>query len=419
MITESTIKKWYTPVEVTTLKKWLIVSIIANISLLGFDVLRGDILNLTLGFNGCISLIVLYCILWTIPNSKVQRLRRDQSLFMSGVIVFIGFAQLINSELKLFDFWMRSWMILPGLISLVWMSSKPVTVWTNRELSNSAIEFGLERNNNLKERHQSFGTHLILLHFVFITLLPLVWIFDIALSPGNALGGNIGDSFTGEHFEKILGSDSFWTWMRNSLIVSIGTSLLGLFIAIPAGYAFSRYKFTGRDFSMFSFLLVQMFPGIIILVPYFLVMKSLGLLNSHFGLILAYCVTALPLCVWMLKGFFDTVPRELEEAAILDGCTQFQVFTKVVLPLSLPAIAVTALFSFLAAWNEFLLALTFNTSNDMYTLPVGLASMISSTGQAWGDFAAASLLVSLPVALLFLFFQKFLIEGLSAGGVKG
>ena len=202
-------------------------------------------------------------------------------------------------------------------------------------------------------------------------------------------------------------------------IVSIGTSLLGLVIAIPAGYAFSRYKFTGRDVSMFAFLLVQMFPGIIILVPYFLVMKTLGLLNSHLGLILAYCVTALPLCVWMLKGFFDTVPRELEEAATLDGCNQFQVFTKVVLPLSMPAVAVTALFSFLAAWNEFLLALTFNTSNDMYTLPVGLASLISSTGQAWGDFAAASILVSLPVALLFLFFQKFLIEGLSAGGVKG
>ena len=166
MISDSIIKKWYIPVEVITLKKWLIVSIIVNTSLLGFDILRGNILNLTLGFNGCISLIVLYCIIWTIPNSKVQRLRRDQSLFMSGVIVFIGFAQLLNSELKLFDFWMRSWMILPCLLSLIWMSSKPVTVWTNIDLSTSAIEYGLERNNNLKERHQSFGTHLILLHFV-------------------------------------------------------------------------------------------------------------------------------------------------------------------------------------------------------------------------------------------------------------
>ena len=121
----------------------------------------------------------------------------------------------------------------------------------------------------------------------------------------------------------------------------------------------------------------------------------------------------------MLKGFFDTVPKELEEAALVDGCSQNQVFWKIILPLSLPAVAVTALFSFLAAWNEFLLALTFNTSEEMYTLPVGLASLISSTGQAWGDFAAASLLVSLPVVILFIAFQRFLIEGLSAGGVKG
>jgi arabinogalactan oligomer/maltooligosaccharide transport system permease protein len=327
--------------------------------------------------------------------------------------------RLMSSPAAGFDIWMQGWLIGPGAMTLLWVSSRPVSAWSTRRLSLSAVEYGLERNQRYDHRLRSAGAHLVLLHFVALTLLPLVWIIDIALSPGNALGGSLGGPYTGEHFSNMLGSEAFWTWMRNSLIVSVGTTLMGLAVAIPAGYAFSRYKFTGRDVSMFAFLLVQMFPGIIILVPYFLVMKTLGLLNSHLGLILAYCVTALPLCVWMLKGFFDTVPRELEEAALLDGCTQFQVFTKVVLPLSLPAVAVTALFSFLAAWNEFLLALTFNTSNDMYTLPVGLASMISSTGQAWGDFAAASLLVSLPVALLFLFFQKFLIEGLSAGGVKG
>jgi len=415
MTNENVMRIWYVPVEVLTLKRWLITAFIINILLLTIDVLREDNNNLILGILGC---IVLFGLRSNLPE-MFQRKRRDISLILSALIVGIGTLRLISLEFNIFNLWMQSWLIIPGILSLIWLSSKPVSVWTARELSTSAIEYGLKRNYELKSNFSKIASHIILIHFVILTVFPLVWIFDIAISPGNALGGEIGDSFSGEHFSKILSGDSFWIWMTNSLIVSLGTCLLGLTIAIPAGYAFSRYKFSGRDVSMFAFLLVQMFPGIIILVPYFLVMKTLGLLNSHLGLILAYCVTALPLCVWMLKGFFDTVPRELEEAAMLDGCNQFQVFTKVVLPLSLPAIAVTALFSFLAAWNEFLLALTFNTSNDMYTLPVGLASLISSTGQAWGDFAAASILVSLPVALLFLFFQKFLIEGLSAGGVKG
>ena len=415
MISERVIRAWYTPVEVLTLRTWLVVATIVNVLLLTFDYLRGDEEILLIGFLACASIAALRTSL-PVANNPNQR---NIALVISMVVISLGIYRLILMPNSLFNIWLNAWIIIPGIISLFWLSNRAVSVWATRELSVSAIEYGLKRNFELHKKHQSIGSHTTLLHFVVITLIPIVWIFDIAISPGNALGGEIGDSFSTEHFSKILEGDSFWIWFRNSLIVSIGTSLLGLVIAIPAGYAFSRYKFTGRDVSMFAFLLVQMFPGIIILVPYFLVMKTLGLLNSHLGLILAYCVTALPLCVWMLKGFFDTVPRELEEAATLDGCNQFQVFTKVVLPLSLPAVAVTALFSFLAAWNEFLLALTFNTSNDMYTLPVGLASLISSTGQAWGDFAAASILVSLPVALLFLFFQKFLIEGLAAGGVKG
>ena len=415
MISERVIRAWYIPAEVLALRRWLIVATVVNIILLTFDYLRGDIQILLLGLFGCVVLAALRNYLPEANNPN----KRNISLLLSGTIIAIGIYRLILMPSSLFNFWLCAWMIIPGSISLFWLSNLVVSVWTTRELSISAVEYGLSRNFELHKKYLKIGSHTTLLHFAVITLIPIIWIFDIALSPGNALGGEIGDSYSSEHFSKILEGDSFWIWFRNSLIVSIGTSLLGLVIAIPAGYAFSRYKFTGRDVSMFAFLLVQMFPGIIILVPYFLVMKTLGLLNSHLGLILAYCVTALPLCVWMLKGFFDTVPRELEEAATLDGCNQFQVFTKVVLPLSMPAVAVTALFSFLAAWNEFLLALTFNTSNDMYTLPVGLASLISSTGQAWGDFAAASILVSLPVALLFLFFQKFLIEGLSAGGVKG
>ena len=415
MISESTVRQWYTPVEVSTLQRWLLVSFVVNIVLLAVDLLRGTQSNALLGVLG---VVVIGVLVNTLPE-EANPSRRNTALVLGGCLLLIGLVRLLSSPATGFDIWMQGWLVGPGAFTLMWVSSRPVSAWSTRRMSLEAIEYGLARNQRYEPRLRSIGAHLVLLHFVVLTLLPLVWILDIALSPGNALGGTLGGPYTGEHFANMLGSDAFWIWMRNSLIVSVGTTLMGLAVAIPAGYAFSRYKFTGRDVSMFAFLLVQMFPGIIILVPYFLVMKTLGLLNSHLGLILAYCVTALPLCVWMLKGFFDTVPRELEEAALLDGCTQFQVFTKVVLPLSLPAVAVTALFSFLAAWNEFLLALTFNTSNDMYTLPVGLASMISSTGQAWGDFAAASLLVSLPVALLFLFFQKFLIEGLSAGGVKG
>ena len=147
------------------------------------------------------------------------------------------------------------------------------------------IEVGL-RNSNFSSVVERIGKHVILLHFVALVLLPVLWIFDIALSPGNSLGGSFADEFTLEHFEKLLGGEQFWIWLKNSLIVSLGTTLAGLALAIPAAYAFSRFKFAGREQSMFSFLLVQMFPGIIILVPYFMVMKSLGLLNSHLGLIL-------------------------------------------------------------------------------------------------------------------------------------
>ena len=414
MISAASVRRWYVPVEVSTLRRWLFVCVVVNIVLLSVDLLRGG----ETVYAGLLGVVLCGVLLNALPQESNPGLR-NVALLLGGALMLCGLVRLLATPLSMFDLWMHAWMIGPGALTILWVSSPSVSAWSTRALPIKAVEYGLARNQMIAPKLQAFGAHLVLLHFVVLTVLPLVWILDIALSPGNALGGTLGGPYTGEHFSKMLGSEAFWTWMRNSLIVSVGTTLMGLAVAIPAGYAFSRYKFTGRDVSMFAFLLVQMFPGIIILVPYFLVMKTLGLLNSHLGLILAYCVTALPLCVWMLKGFFDTVPRELEEAALLDGCTQFQVFTKVVLPLSLPAVAVTALFSFLAAWNEFLLALTFNTSNDMYTLPVGLYSMVSSTGQAWGDFAAARLLVSLPVALLFLFFQKFLIEGLSAGGVKG
>ena len=410
-------QEWYTPQEITTLRLWLAVAFVINLMLSSIELIRGDFLALQLSLLGAFALAVLWLVL---PDGE-DSWKRDAAMAKSGLVLIIGILHFSVSRQMWVDVWSTVWLVGPAVLSLWWLSSPVVSAWSKGTINSVSAELGLARNKIMGPKLAIIGSHIVLLHAVTFVLIPVFWILDVAMSPGNILGGDLGVSdWTGEHFSKMLDRESsFWIWMRNSLVVSLGTTLMGLLLAVPAAYAFSRFKFGGRQASMFAFLLVQMFPGIIILVPYFMVMKSLGLLNTSLGLILAYSVTALPLCVWMLKGFFDTVPRELEEAALLDGCNQFQVFWKVILPLSLPAVAVTALFSFLAAWNEYLLALTFNTSNDMYTLPVGLASLISSTGAAWGDFAAASLLVSLPVVILFIVFQKFLIQGLSAGSVKG
>ena len=299
--------------------------------------------------------------------------------------LLLGLVSLAETHGSVYDLWARAWLVVPAAVALFWLTRERIRAWSRGLLDASGAQAGLAGNRRIAPRLRSIATHTLLLHGVVLVVVPVVWILDVSVSPGNALGGTIGDAFTLTHFTTVLAGESFWIWTQNSFIVSVGTTGLGLSFAVPAGYAFSRFNFSGRKVSMFAFMVIQMFPGVIILVPYFMVMKTLGLLNTSLGLILAYSVTALPLCVWMLKGFFDTVPRELEEAALLDGCSQIQVLRKIVLPLSLPAMGVTALFSFLVAWNEYLLAMVFNTSSDKYTLPVGLASMIPVNNQLWGD----------------------------------
>ena len=408
---------WYIPAEIESLRNLFPFVLLINLVSFWLFILREDFDS---AFSASMQFLVTATLLFMLKKlDRGKRFIRDGVIGISGLVLLLSVLQFMSGPKITIDIWMMLWSSIPAIWVILSVSKPVVTLWASGKQTVHSAELGLSRNRKIKRLHGVILRHIALLHAVAFVFLPILWIIDVAVSPGNSLGGGFFEIITMEHFSNILSSDSFWIWTRNSVIVSIGTTMLGLALAIPAGYAFSRFRFRGRDFAMFSFLLVQMFPGVIILVPYFLVMKALGLLNSSLGLILAYSVTALPLCVWMLKGFFDTVPKELEEAALVDGCSQNQVFWRIILPLSIPAVAVTALFSFLAAWNEFLLALTFNTSEEMYTLPVGLASLISSTGQAWGDFAAASLLVSLPVVILFIAFQRFLIEGLSAGGVKG
>jgi arabinogalactan oligomer/maltooligosaccharide transport system permease protein len=271
-------------------------------------------------------------------------------------------------------------------------------------------------------------THAFLIVLTMLTLYPVFWVVAMALTPQQGFSMNllpIPTDPTLENFEAVIFRESpsgewlFGKQLRNSVVVSVATTALGIFLACTAGYAFSRFRFPGRREGLMMFLVSQMFPGTMMLIPLYVILDWMGLLNQLAGLILVYSTTAIPFCVWMLKGYFDTIPKELEESAIIDGASQFTIFWQIILPLARPAIAVTALFSFMTAWNEFILATTFMNAEGSYTLPVTLQSYVGAYSTQWGYFAAGAIIVSVPVVALFFALQRYLVGGLTAGGVKG
>ena len=278
---------------------------------------------------------------------------------------------------------------------------------------------------------------LFLIAMLIITIYPLLFVLTIAFSGGQTL--SIADlppdpalsdrlraitpwpaQVSTENFRSLFADQPFARWMLNSVIVSLATTVVGVMLASTAAYAFSRFQFPGRRAGLMSFLVSQMFPGTLMMIPlYIIIVQWLGLGSSYIALVLMYAVTAIPFCVWMMKGYFDTIPKELEESALIDGASQATIFFRIVLPLAKPAVAVTALFSFMTAWNEFIQAATFMNREDMYTGPVGLRFFVSGYSEQWGYFAAGSIIAAIPVVLLFLFLQKYLVSGLTAGAVKG
>lgn len=227
-----------------------------------------------------------------------------------------------------------------------------------------------------------------------------------------------------ENFKRILfgypGERVFFmTFFKNSLIVGGGTVILSTGMAMLAAYAFSRHRFIGRRIILNAILIFQMFPLVLLLISFYIMFSKLGLLNTHIGLIIAHTSFALPLCTWILKGFFDKIPKEIEEAALIDGCSSLQVILRVTFPLALPGIFAVAIFAFLTSWDEYLFALTLIATDQTRTLPPGI--VLTFVGQfeiRWSDMMAASIIATLPVAILFLLSQRLLIEGLTTGALK-
>lgn len=268
-----------------------------------------------------------------------------------------------------------------------------------------------------------FATHLVLILFTIIALYPVSQVLTISLRPTDKLLSTsleiIPDNATVNSYVALFTERPFLRWIGNSTLISLTVTLTGVVLASMAGYAFSRFNFPGKKFGLLSLLVTQMFPATMLLLPLYLMLIFFGLINTYFGIIITYTATALPFCVWTMKGYYDTIPGSLEEAARIDGCNQFQAFYKIILPLAAPALVITGLFSFMTAWAEYVVANQILQDLELWTLPLGLKSFESNMSTEWGLYGAASLIVMIPVVLLFLLLSKWLVSGLTLGSVKG
>jgi len=268
-----------------------------------------------------------------------------------------------------------------------------------------------------------FFTYLTLVIFAIIAVYPILQVITISLRPADRLLSTsleiIPQNATWQNYIELFRDRPFLTWMENSLFVSLVVTVTGVVLAAMAGYAFSRFRFIGKNIGLLSLLTTQMFPATMLLLPLYIMLIKLGLINTYFGVIIIYAATALPFTIWTMKGYYDTIPYSLEEAARIDGCNQFQAFYKIILPLATPALVITALFSFMTAWAEYLVAAQILQDSGLWTLPLGLKSFESNMSTEWGLYGASSIIVTIPVVILFLALSKYLVSGLTLGSVKG
>ena len=282
-----------------------------------------------------------------------------------------------------------------------------------------------------RQRQIALALRIVLaLLMLFFALFPVVWIFSASINPANSLANQslIPANPTFANYVSLASSDifPFRTWMLNSLKLAVITTVLGVMMTAMSAYAFSRFRFRGRRSLLQTILLIQVFPNFLNMVALFVILRQLGeyvpwlSLNTHGGLLLLYLGGVLGVNTWLAKGYFDSIPRDLDEAATVDGASSWQTFWLVILPLVRPILVVVGLLIFIATYTEYVLARIMLQTSDQYTLAVGLSLFIQNQyANRWGIFAAGSLVGAIPIVLIFLIFQRYLVGGLTAGSVKG
>ena len=269
--------------------------------------------------------------------------------------------------------------------------------------------------------HMSFVFVILVIASCFV-IVPVLWMFSTSIKTMEEMFSLpikwIPDTITWDAYKRIWTEYLFGRYIINSFIGVSGATLISLFVSSLAGYGASRFRFFGRTAFLTFLLITQMFPSIMLLIPYFKLMKTLGLINTYGGLILAYISFTIPLASWLMLGYFNSIPKELDDAASIDGASKWRTFWQIIMPLALPGLAATAIYAFIVGWNEYIFALVLTSDDKMKTVPIGIGELIGQYRIAWNDMMAVSLVVSIPLTIIFLFLQRYLVSSLTAGAVK-
>jgi multiple sugar transport system permease protein len=272
-------------------------------------------------------------------------------------------------------------------------------------------------------RLQNAASYAVLIALGLIVLFPFYWMTITSFKSEDQMRSLTSmfwpSPFIGENYAQLISKTEFVSWYGNSVLVSVASTFLATAVGTIGAYALARLRFLGRGFMASATLITYLVPPSILFIPLYAQIKNLGLANSLYGLVVTYPSFTVPFVTWLLMGYFESIPEELEEAAMIDGSTRFGAFYRVVLPLAAPGVLAAALYAFTQAWNEFLYALVFITDARLRTLPVGLASFITGDVYGWGYLMAGAVLTTLPVIAAYIYLQKYMVEGLTAGSVKG